>query len=269
MKLRNAVWCLFALCVACESAADGPVLDLPPRPDDAPGGEEIARDFRDLEFEAREERVYREFARGNVPDWLRRLQWVEMSGQVDGRTHEVTFWTTPDYLALGTDDDFFFIPLSPGMAQRVAEHAEASLPTPAMVDAAWASARVRLVPIRFQPDEFLRTVPYFERHSRLVQVQLSQRRRAPGVFAAGHKLDVVIRTAPEPQPEEVAVYGWHFPDGTPLQPLHTVAPDTRPHYSMGVRLVHRVILVDGVERDLRSALRDPRLTGVLDRTTVR
>jgi hypothetical protein len=242
---------------ACDRGPEAPGLDLPPRPGDAPGGSEIVRDIQDLDVEAREERLYAEVARGNVPTWLRELRRVEVTGQVEGRERRVTVWVAPDYLAVGADDDFFFSPLSPATARRVADRVGGSLPTARIVDAVWLSAR-RLVPIRLQPDEDMGTVGTFERHNNLV---LAQRRRVrPGSFVAGHKLDVVLAGAAG---AEKALYGWHLSDGTPIQPFYPIPIGTPPHFSMGVRLVHREVLVDGARRDLREVLRDDGLARLL------
>jgi hypothetical protein len=281
---------LLVVVAACDSGPEPPSLDLPPAPAAAPGGREIVRAIETLDVAAREERIHDEVARGNVPAWLRDLQPVDVTGEVDGRERHVTFWAAPDYLAVGSDDDFFFIPLSPAMAVRIADRLGASLPTAGMVDAVWAAARRRLVPIRIQPDEDIGSVRYFERHNNLV---LAQRRRIrPGTFVAGHKLDVVrvvesgagpgaasgagpgaasgaepgAASGAEPGDQAVALYGWHQSNGTPIQPFFPVPLDTRPHFSMGVRLVHRRVLVDGVERDLEDVLADPGLARLLGGT---
>lgn len=239
----------------CDGGADpdGPRLQLPPRPADAPDGSEVASDIRGLEPEAREERILAEVARGNVPGWLRPLEPVEVPG-TEGRTSPDTFWVATDYLALGSEEDYLYVPLSPAAARRAAELAGASLPTPRLVDAIWSAAAGRLIPIRFRPNEDIGTVRYFLRHNRLVQAQRRQHRARPGDLTAGHKLDVVaVREATEPQaagspgeggeaaipaPDSGALYGWHHTDGTPIQPLYRVPADAPAHYSMGVRLVY-------------------------------
>ena len=256
-------WWAVLFCLACDPGAPGPVLDLPPRPPDAPGGAEVARDIRNLDLEAREERIYTEVAQGNVPTWLRQLGRVEMTGEVDGRKHRVTFWVTPDYLAVGSDSDFFLVPLSPQTAQRIADLVGGSLPTPRMVDAVWASARIRLTPIRIGPNEFMTTVRYFERHDRLVRSQRMLYGVPPGVFVAGHKKDVVLSATLSANPGKVAIYGWHRPDGQPIQRLHTGLMDSWVGYNHGIRLVDRGILVDGTGRDLLDVLRDPELAPLL------
>ena len=262
---RNCCWVGWTvlLCLACDPGARAPVLELPHRPSDAPGGAEVARDIRTLDLEAREERIYAEISRGNVPTWLRQLRQVEITGEVDGRKHRVTFWVTPDYLAVGSDSDFFLVPLSPQIGQRIADLVGGSLPTPRMVDAVWASARVRLAPIRIEPDEFMKTVRYFERHDRLVRAQRKLYRVPPGVFIAGHKKDVVLSATLSANPGKVAIYGWHSPDGQPLQPLTTVLRDSWVGYNHGIRLVDRDILVDGTIRDLSDVLGDPELVPLL------
>ena len=61
----------------------------------------------------------------------------------------------------------------------------------------------------------------------------------------------------------VAIYGWHRPDGTPIQPLSTVHGARYADYSHGVRLVSLVAYVDGVPRSLLDLLQDPRIAGSL------
>ncbi len=217
------------------AGAAGPALDLPPRPAGAPGGREIADEIAGLDLEAREERIYAEIARGNVPGWLRPLERVEVTADSGAAGSPATFWVARDYLAVGSDEDFFYTPLSPGTARRVARLVGGSLPTPGLVDAVWAAADTRLVPIRIRPDEHMGSIRYFERHSRLVQAQ-RQPGSPPGDFVAGHKVDVV--RIPDPRTDTTtAIYGWHRSSGEPIQPLYPVPLDYRPHFSMGVRLV--------------------------------
>jgi hypothetical protein len=260
--LSCAAWTL-ALCLLSGTATRAQVLDLPPRPADAPGGAAIARDIRLLELDAREERVYTEIALGNVPSWLRKLERVEMTRQSGGREHRVTFWVTPDYVAVGSDTDWFLVPLSPQTAQRIADLVGASLPTPAMVDAVWASARVRLGPDSIPPSPAMTTVRVFEDHDRLVRARRMRESAPSGSLVAGHKKDVVITARLDSLPGRVAIYGWHRPDGRPIQPLYTGHSDRWVDYSHGIRLVSRVLLIDGDQRDMLEVLRDTALAGLL------
>ncbi len=256
------------LCAACDLGQRGPLLDLPPRPENALTGTEVVRDIRSLDLEAREERIFREISHGNVPTWLRRLRPVVVRGDGGGREPQVTFWVTPDYLAVGSDADYFLVPLSPQTAQRIADLVGASLPTPSMVDAIWASAQVRLAPIRIGPNEDMTTMRYFERHDRLVQAQRRLLDVAPGAFVAGHKLDIVLSATLPANPGRVLRYGWHQPDGQPIQRLSSSRQDDWVAFSHGIRLVDRTILVNEVPRDLFDVLADPQLVSLLSREGV-
>jgi hypothetical protein len=259
--------CAAGMAVLCLVGGPPParaqVLDLPPRPAEAPGGAAIARDIRLLEFDAREERVYTEFAGGNIPSWLRILERVEMTRQSGGREYRVTFWVTPDYVAVGSDTDYFLVPLSPQTAQRIADRVGASLPTAAMVDAIWVAARVRLDPAPIPPSPEMTTVQAFEDHDRLVRAQRIRGSAPPGALVAGHKKDVVITAQLDSFPGKVAIYGWHRPDGEPIQPLYAGHTDRWVDYSHGIRLVSRVIRIDGNRRDMLDVLRDTALAGLL------
>jgi hypothetical protein len=250
--------------LGCEVLAPGPELDFPPRPDDAPEGAEVADDLRALSPAAREERIFAEIARGNVPDWLRRLERVEVIGEVDGDERIVTLWVAPDYLAVGSDEDYFLVPLSPRTGQRIADLVGASLPTRRMVDLIWASARVRLAPIRIEFDEHMMSFRYAERHDRLVRAQRFSRGVPVGAFAAGHKADIVLTTSLRASPDEAGIYGWHRGDGVPIQPLFHLHEESGIAFHYGIRLVSRRALVDGIEVDLHDVLRDPGLAPLLN-----
>ncbi len=265
---RIGAWVALLCVAACDPYGPAPVLPLPPRPAEALTGSEIAREIRDWDLDAREDRLYEEVARGNVPSWLRELRPVEVTGRVDGRDHRVTLWVTPDYLSVGSDRDHLLVPLSPQVAQRIADLLESSLPTPPIVDAIWSSADSRLTPQRIQPQDSVqsvRTVEFVERHNALIRAQRQLRGVAPDALVAGHKKDVVLSATLAANPGKVAVYGWHGPDGRPNQELSTVADDERVYYHHGVRLVHRRVLLDGIERDLAELLSDPSLAPILSR----
>lgn len=268
----RAAWlaCILLPAAACEPPPPQ-VLELPPRSESALGGQELARALGSLDVEAREARIYREIAAGNVPTWLRELRPVRIRAALDGAEHEVLMWVTPDYLSIGADDDYLLVPLSPRTAQRVADLVGASLPTPRLVDAIWMAADRRLSPQRLAPSrsiESVRSVEYYARHTSVILAQRMLKGTPPDAFVAGHKKDVVLSPEIEANPGKVAVYGMHGPDGTPNQRLSTVAEEDFVYYNHGVRLVNREVFIDGVARDLADVLLDPELAPLVSRAGV-
>ena len=65
------------------------------------------------------------------------------------------------------------------------------------------------------------------------------------------------------RPGRVAIFGWHHPDGKPIQPLYTGHIATYVDYSHGVRLVWRELEVDGHRRSIGEVLADPVLHELL------
>jgi hypothetical protein len=92
----------------------------------------------------------------------------------------------------------------------------------------------------------------FLRHNVLVEEQRAGKKL--GELVAGVKKDVVVSNRLAERPGRVAIYGWHKPDGKPIQPLSTVHRDSYVDYSHGVRLMRRVVVVDGRARDVRQVL---------------
>jgi len=235
-------------------------LDLPPRPADAPGGHAFLASLRDLDLDTREARITDEVLRGNVPQWERRLVPVTTTRLVNGDSVRVTFWAAPDYLVVGSDSDWVQLPLSPQAAQRIADSLGMSLPTPVMVDGIWRVAVGRLGPDSIAPSPAMTTVPVFEEHNRMVQRKRAASHAPLGALVAGNQKDVVVTARLDSLPDRVAIYGWHLPDGQPIQPLYTGHGNRWVDYSHGIRLVSRRILIDGREHDLLDVLRDPVLS---------
>jgi len=234
-------------------------LDLPARPASAPSGSEFAASVTNLERPEREEKIFAQVTAGNVPDFLRKLVPVRVH---DG-TNAATYFVTPDYLAVGSDADYFLTPLTPAMAQRIADLLHCGLPTRKMVDEIYAAAAVKLEPAPIPPSAAMTTVPVFIQHNATVLAQRKAQLAARGELVAGHKKDVVISARLAAAPGKVAIYGWHQLDGKPIQPLYTGHADTWADYSHGVRLVQSKLEVNGAPKTLPEVLADPILAGLL------
>jgi hypothetical protein len=91
-----------------------------------------------------------------------------------------------------------------------------------------------------------------------------QRKGRKGLIA-GIKKDVVIssKVSRDTRPDREAIYGWHKPDGKPIQPLYTGHINWWVDYSHGIRLVYRHIKVNGKWMDYTAVLKDPVLQRLL------
>lgn len=249
------------------SAPPAPSLELvleglPARPADAIGGAAFAALTDTLDARERQSYAVREILAGNVPDFERGLVPVTMEeAGPDGRRHTVTFWVTPDYLAIGHGGDFLRMPLDLPSATTVASSLGCLLPTPRMVDAIYTQAALRLTPSPMPPGPQMRSNTYLLTHQARVEDQIGTSER--GVLTAGHKKDVVLTNRYLTQPGRVAIYGWHRPTGQPIQPLSLVHGARYADYSHGVRLVYGQALADGELRSVYDLLSDPIFAPIL------
>ncbi len=257
-------WCALALLLGVCSGW-GQVLQLPDRLVDAPGGRVLAESLASLDRENRETRLVEEVLRGNVPEFLRRLVPVALTNVVDGRARVVTVFVTPDYVAVGSDTDYLLAPLTPAAAQRVADATAGLLPTRRMVDAIHAAAPLKLVPLPIPPSKEMVTLPVFARHNELVweQRKATLATRPLGTLVAGDKKDLVLTPQLVAKPRKVAIYGWHRTNGVAIQPLYLGHADSWVDYSHGVRLVHAMAKLDGMDVAVKDLLADAKLSALL------
>lgn len=244
------------------SAAD---LELPPRRADAPGGMAFATSIAGRDLAAWEREVSAEVEKGNVPQFWRSFVEVRVAGEGGSGHGSAIYFVAPDYFCIGSDDDYFLTPLSPKVAQALADRLGCVLPTRKMVDDIYRAAPVKLPPAPFPPDAAMTTIPAFTEHNHLIRAQRAATLPAHplGSLVAGHKKDVVVTAQLATSPGKVAIYGWHKRAATPIQPLYLGHGEGWVDYSHGVRFVMRELSVNGIATRVDAVLADPELSGLL------
>ena len=243
----------------------GQVLDLPERSPNAPGGKELVRRIEGLDPAARESEIISQVRSGNIPNFLRKLCPIQVTNVVQGRTNTAKFYVTPDYLAVGSSDDYFLTPISPKAAQIIADALSCSLPTRKMVDDIYRSAPLKLAPRPIPPTPAMTTVTVFDHHNEIIRTQRTEALpNCPlGTLTAGHKKDVMISAKLPDAPGKVAIYGWHELNGKPIQPLFLGHSEAWVDYSQCTRLVQQNLEVNGATTSLTEVLADTALAGLL------
>jgi len=253
------------LLICLTSTAFAQTLHLPPRAPNAPGGSVLAARLATLSLTEREEIIRREILNGNVPDFYRQFCPVNVTNEFNGQTNIATFYAAPDYLAMGSTEDYLLIPVSPNTAQFIADQLNCALPTPKMVDAIYAAAAVKLTPSPIPPTATMTSVGEFAKYNETIRQQRAvwQSEFPLGALVAGHKKDVVISARLATVTNKVAIYGWHRTNGMPIQPLFTGHTSAWVDYSHGLRLVLRDLTVNGQPTTIPAMLADPQLCGLL------
>ena len=244
-----------------------PLLSLPARPADAMGGAEFARRTSGLSSQERDRAVVAELERGNIPSFLGHLTPVKLRATSPGAAAvAATIYVTPDNLAIGSDDDFIYVPLTYYSATAVADYFGCVLPTARMVDAIYEQSAHHLTPAPLPAGPLMRSNLYLEEHQHKID---QQRFGLPlGELISGHKKDLVLSNRLGQYPGRVAIYGWHLAPGHPIQPLSTVHGAQYVDYSHGVRLVSATVVIDSEPRSIYDALQDSHLAPVLSREGV-
>ncbi len=232
------------------------VLNLPMRSDKALSGSAFLKKIENYSPAKRENAIVREILRGNVPAFMRQLAPVETrmaSGPYKGQI--VRFWTLPDYLAVGSDQDYIRVPLNLYSIEKLSAKLDLSLPTRKMVDEIYEAATVKLKPLPVPVSAAVASTGNIIKHHSMVQNQLTALNAArPGIIVAGHKKDVVQSRRLAKRPHSIAIYGWHRLNAKPIQPLSTVHSADYADYSHGIRLVSNEMQIGGQNVDLRDVL---------------
>jgi hypothetical protein len=270
----RSVWTasIVALCLAAPSIVSAAVdtckaplsKNIPTRSLAALPGSVVIDRVKEADGPKRDIAIQDELLSGNLPSFLHDLVPVILAGTLStGRKVLVTLCVTPEYLAVGSDQDFVRVPLGLAAAARIASEFGFFLPTTKMVDAIYQQASVKVSPSPMKPTSQMTSTSYFLAHNETVERQLKQVGGTRAALSAGHKKDLVLSNRLNSKPGHVAIYGWHRPNGKPIQPLSTVHGDDYADYSHGVRLVSRIAYVDGKPMALGEILQAKELSGII------
>ncbi|TPE41022.1 hypothetical protein [Pontibacter mangrovi] len=244
----------------CSCAGGHKRIPVPARPAAALPASAFYKQAAAYTWQQRDSLAVRELLAGNMPAFLSRFVAVPLTAvSASGKPIKATVYVSPDYLSLGSDQDWARIPLTPMAAQQVADNLDCFLPTRKLVDAVYRHAAVKLEPL---PLYALRdSTPTFYQHHLMIE---GQRQGRKGLIA-GIKKDIVIsgKISRDARPDRVAIYGWHLPGGKPIQPLYTGHVNWYVDYSHGIRLVYRRMKVGSKWLDYSQVLQDPELQALL------
>ncbi len=232
---------------------------IPPRLPGALTGSQFAELVANMDRQQREQAICDQLAAGNLPSFLRKPAAVHLRS----RTVAATIFVMPEYVAIGSDQDFLRIPMNLHSAAIVANRFGFVLPTKKMVDAIYGQATGRFTPQPLPAGPRMTSTPYYTMHNAMIETQSASRSFARNGLVAGHKKDVVLTNRLLRNPGRIAIYGWHRSPDAPIQPLSTVHGADYADYSHGIRLVSRMALIDGKPRPISEILQHPELSAAL------
>ncbi|MCX6142191.1 MAG: T9SS type A sorting domain-containing protein, partial [Ignavibacteriales bacterium] len=242
-------------------------VQFPPRPPGSPTGSQFMTSVAPMTFDQREAEIYKQISLGNVPDFLRGFKKIQSSFQdANGVSHTVIYEVTPDYLCIGSDEDFCRIPMGPITAQKLANLFGATMPTPKLVDNIHLNADVKLAPVTYTPvGNQNELVSKFVDHNTAIEAQRVAAGRPLGALIDGIKKDVVLsnRIADPANANRVVIYGWYRLDGTAIQPVYSNHINSYVDYSHGIRFINKEMLVDSVVMTASQVLTNSTLYKVL------
>jgi hypothetical protein len=257
MPVQNIKVCLLFSMLGVLTACAGSRLILPTQKaaEERTGGTAFYRLAAAFNWQQRDSLAVKEILSGNLPPFLNKLVpiTVSVTDSTTGRLIQATYYVTPDYLSVGTNNDWARVDLTPMAAQKIADSFNCFLPTRKMVDDIYRAARLKLEPVPMYA--FRDSTPTMYQHHLIIE---GQRKGRSGLIA-GIKKDVVIsgKVLRDAKPNRVAIYGWHKLDGKAIQPLYTGHVNWYVDYSHGIRLVYREIKVQGRWLDYTDVLKHP------------
>lgn len=252
LLIRYAVAIFFLLLITACSSERKILLNTPQTPAQRITGSNFYNTVASWKWKQRDSLAVQEILSGNFPSFLKKF--IPVSSQITdsaGKIHVAVFYVSPDYLSIGTDEDWARIPLTPMAAQKIADSFQCFLPTKKMVDLIYQQATVKLEPVPMYA--FRDSSVTMWQHHLIIE---GQRKGRTGLIA-GIKKDIVIsgKISRDVKPGREAIYGWHQLNGKPIQPLYTGHINWWTDYSHGVRLIYRKIKVGDKQMDYEDVLK--------------
>jgi hypothetical protein len=252
---------LVLICLICFSCSTTKKIQVPSITGNRITGNDFYHQAFAMKWKERDSFTVKEILGGNIPSFLKKFAKIKVSilDSVTGKTINAEYFVSPDYLSIGTDNEWARINITPLAAQKIADSFNCFLPTRKIVDDIYKAAKIKLEPVPMYA--FRDSTPTMWHHHLIIE---GQRKGRKGLIA-GIQKDVVIsgKISRDPKPDRVAIYGWHKLDGNPIQPLYTGHIYWWVDYSQAIRLVYRKIRVAKKWMDYTEVLNDPVLKRLL------
>ncbi|HSC52324.1 MAG TPA: hypothetical protein VLC98_01795 [Phnomibacter sp.] len=200
------------------------------------------------------------FSRGAIPGFWKQFSSVTISRKDSlGKKQRLQYWVSPDYFAVGTNNDWVRVPITPMAAQQMMDDVQCVFPTRKMVDQVYDAATVKLAPVPMYAFRDSGITMY--QHHLMIE---GQRKGKKGLIA-GIKKDVAItyKVPYGAKTDRVAIYGWHQLNGKAIQPLHLGHVNWYVDYSHGIRFVSTTAKMNGKTITIDKVLSDPSLQSLL------
>ena len=217
---------------------------IPMRNPNALTGSQFAKNNMNTERFIREDNILNELINGNIPDFMRNFSAITITE--NGNT--ITYMVTPDYISLGSDNDYLRIPINAITAQKIADKFDCSLPTKKMVDDIWKYSINKLEPISHGPpyDASMYSTARYVWHNDCINKQMINKNN--NYLTGGHKKDLILsnKLSPNNPEKKVCIYGWHQSNGKPIQGKNYWSHEVNYHdYSQTARFIANDVIVNG------------------------
>lgn len=233
-----------------------------PRSEDNISGNDFAKKIFNLKDKYRESFIFKEFEKGNVPEFLRTFSEIKIE---DGQ-NTLIYYVSPDYMSIGDDSYYLRIPMTPITAQKIADLYNCILPTRKMVEQIYRQAVNKLIAVPKGPpydDSMSDTVNYIINNQK-IQQQLKNKDYTK--LTAGHKKDIILsnKIAPDNPQNKVVIFGWFDDNGKIIQKLNAVSHSSNySDYSHGTRLIYKNCKLNGNITNISDILQDEYLSSLI------
>lgn len=210
----------------------------------------------------REDNILNEILSGNIPDFIK--NFIEIN--IILNNNSITYYVSPDYICLGSNDDYFRCPMTPKIAQKIADAFNCTLPTKKMVNDIWKYSMNKLQPLPWGPpyDKEMSYTSRYKIHHDRIQKQLINKDYTQ--LTSGHKKDIVLSNnlSLNIKNNNIAIYGWIQQNGVAIQSLNSKSHSLDyVDYSHGVRLIYNSCLVNNQNINIQNVFISTTLSQLL------
>lgn len=143
--MQKTLYFFLLILISCSATK---TIVLPDRNNSAITGTQFYKTAATYHWQLRDSFAVKQILAGNVPSFLKKFTKIKTSIiSAEGKKINAVYYVLPDYLSIGSNDDWARVPLTPMAAQQIADSFHCFLPTRKMVDDIYKAAKIKLEPV--------------------------------------------------------------------------------------------------------------------------